>query len=390
MNALAARLGLRRGWGGTRLPSITLLTFLGALLAIGILFVHSATVTEGTAFPSPTARNHMLRVGFGLGFLVLFLVIHYRVLEDLSTPLFILGLSFLGYLLFKKFATGGVVRWIRILGFFNLQPSELVKLFTVVLLARVLKPAGRAYGHFDHLVPLGIVAIPLLMVALQPDLGTALVLPPVLIAMLWASGVSVPRLLSYLGCGTALIPLGWFFLHDYQKQRLLVFLDPYDPAVAEASYQVRQSMTAIGSGGASGRGYLEGDHKVLGYLPEDHNDFIFAVIGEEWGLWGTLLVVALFLLLYLSCLGIAFRTREPFGRLLVVGITTQLAFQTFINLAMTTGLAPVTGLPLPFVSFGGSSLLGSLASIGIVLGVGMRPVRIAHPDGLSAGTSHRR
>lgn len=390
MSGLAERFGWRRGWGGTRLPSVTLLTFLVALLAIGILFVHSATVTEDVGFPSPVARNHILRVAFGFSFLVLFLVLHYRILEDLSIPLYLVGIALLVYLLARRAVTGDVERWIRLFGFFNLQPSELIKLFTVILLARVLKPAGRTSGSFDHLVPLGIVAFPLLLVALQPDLGTALVLPPILLAMLWTAGISTRRLLLYVAIGLLVVPIAWFGLHDYQRQRLLVFMDPFDPALAEASYQVRQSMTAIGSGGLTGMGYLEGNHKVLGYLPEDHNDFIFAVIGEEWGLAGTLGVTALFFLLFASCYGIAFRTREPFGRLLVVGITTQLAFQTFINLAMTTGLAPVTGLPLPFVSFGGSSLLGSLASIGIVIGVGMRPVRIIHPDGLMAGTSHRR
>ena len=225
------------------------------------------------------------------------------------------------------------------------------------------------------------------MVAVQPDLGTALVLVPVLFAMLWASGASLARLSRYGVLGLFAAPFGWFFLADYQVRRLLVFLDPYAPEVREASYQIRQSMTAIGSGGVQGAGLYRGTQNTLEYLPEDHNDFIFAVIGEEWGLLGTLGLLVVFMLLFLSCYGIAYRTREPFGRLVVVGITTQLAFQTLINLAMTTGIAPVTGLPLPFVSFGGSALFVSLASIGIVLGSGMRPVRIVTPDGRTAGTS---
>ena len=188
------------------------------------------------------------------------------------------------------------------------------------------------------------------------------------------------------------MPLGLLFLKPYQLSRLKVFLQPFglfnelDMAQA-AGYQVKQSIIAIGSGGPTGPGLHDGSQNYLGYLPEDHNDFIFAVIGEEWGLVGTLLVVSLYCLLYLSCLGIAYRTREPLGRLIVVGITVSLVFQTCVNLGMTVGIAPVTGLPLPFISYGGTSLLNSIASIGIVLGIGMRPVRLVAPDGLRPGSS---
>ncbi len=389
MSSNFPRLALPRGWGGTRLPSITMLTFLIALLAIGSIFVHSASTGGEVPFPGPLTRLHLFRVVFGCGFLLVFVLVHYRILEDLCTPLYLFGLGLLGYLLFKKFFLGvGIERWLRF-GFVNLQPGEVIKLCTVLMLAKVLKPVGRNPGAVDRALPLVLVGVPFAMVAVQPDLGTALVLVPILFAMLWTSGASLGRLARLALTGLVIAPLGWFFLAEYQVRRVLVFLDPYGSEVREASYQIRHSMTAIGSGGLEGAGLYRGTQNTLEYLPEDHNDFIFAVIGEEWGLIGTLGVLLIFVLLFLSCYGIAYRTREPFGRLVVVGITTQLAFQTLVNLAMTTGIAPVTGLPLPFVSFGGSALFVSLASIGIVLGIGMRPVRIMTPDGLTDGTSVR-
>ncbi|MCA8960962.1 MAG: rod shape-determining protein RodA [Planctomycetes bacterium] len=377
------------GFGGTRLPSVTMLTFLITLLALGTVFVHSASSAGEEPFPGALTRLHLYRMGFGVGFLVLFLLVHYRILEELWSPLYVAGLALLGYLLVNKwFFGGGVQRWIR-LGFINIQPSELIKLFTVLALAKVLKPMGRDPTRANRLIPLVLVGVPFTMVAVQPDLGTALVLIPVLFAMLWTAGASKRRLLGYASALVLCAPLGWFVLADYQVGRVLVFLDPYAPELREESYQIRHSMTAIGSGGWTGTGLFQGSQNTLEFLPEDHNDFIFAVIGEEWGLAGTLGLLVLFLCLFFSCLGIAYRTREPFGRLVVVGITTQLAAQTLINLAMTTGIAPVTGLPLPFISFGGSALFVSLASMGIVLGIGMRPVRVMNPDGLTAGTSVR-
>ncbi|MEM7263024.1 MAG: FtsW/RodA/SpoVE family cell cycle protein, partial [Planctomycetota bacterium] len=151
--------GLASGWGGTRLPSITMLTFLIALLVIGTIFVHSATAAGEEPFPGSMARLHIFRIAFGFGFLLFFLVVHYRVLEDLSIPLYLLGLGLLGYVLFKGFVTGEVERWIH-LKIINVQPGEVIKLFTVLLLAKLLKPAGRHLGSFDHLLPLVVVGIP--------------------------------------------------------------------------------------------------------------------------------------------------------------------------------------------------------------------------------------
>ncbi|MFN0057297.1 MAG: FtsW/RodA/SpoVE family cell cycle protein [Planctomycetota bacterium] len=376
---------------GARVPAVTLIVSLASLLWIGTIFVHSATTGAEVPFPGAQAREHFQRIAFGMVFLSFFLVFDYRQLKHLAPLLYAAGLGLLCYLLVTKYVSSqGVVRWIRF-GYLNLQPAELLKVFTVLLLARVLIPGRRPPQNWDQLLPFLIVGVPTVLVSLQPDLGTALVMPPALVAMLWTSGISGRRLFNYGAIAAALMPAAWFVLHEYQRMRLRVFLNPYEenPIIREASFQLRQSITAIGSGGTWGKGVGLGTQNYLGYLPEGHNDFIFAVIGEEWGLVGTLSVVALYLLLYVSCFAIAYRTREPFGRLVVVGITAELMFQTFINIAMTTGWAPVTGLPLPFVSWGGTALFVYLAALGIILGIALRPVRMVTPDGLQHGTSFR-
>jgi rod shape determining protein RodA len=227
------------------------------------------------------------------------------------------------------------------------------------------------------------------MVAAQPDLGTALVLAPVLLAILWVAGASIETFarLGIAGGLLGAIGLRWF-LEDYQRERLLVFFGRAGEGSADG-YQLAQSMIAIGSGGPTGKGLFLGVHHDLGYLPEDHNDFIFGVIGEEWGLLGTLLVVALHCALYLLVLRVAWQSREPFGRLAAVGICAWLASQTIVNLGMTLGLLPVTGLPLPFVSFGGTSMMVTMLALGIVIAIALRPVESLHPGGLRSGTAER-
>ena len=373
----------------TRLSTALTLFFLAGLLLVGGLFVHSASAVDGEAFPSRLAQRHFALVGIGLGLMVLFVGVRPRGLVLLAPPLYAIGIALLVYLLYDKYAHNHLVsRWIHLPGF-TLQPSELMKLFTVLAVAMLLTPWHRPLQGLGHLWPWLVVGVPTLLIARQPDLGTAVVLPVTLIAMLWTAGISPRRIVAYLATAVAAIPVAWFFfLHDYQQRRVLVFLDPeYDASATGASYQIHQSLIAIGSGGPTGKGYLKGPQNTLDVLPEEHNDFIFGVIGEEWGLVGTLTVVALFGGLYLSCLAVAYGTRDPFGRLTIVGITSWLAFQTAVNLAMTIGLAPVTGLPLPFVSAGGSSLVSCLAAIGIVLAIGLRPTWQVQPDGLSAGVA---
>lgn len=374
-------------WGGAGLPSLSMLFFLLVLLGVGVLFIHSASTAGDEPFPGRLAKLQLIRIAVGGLGLMMFLRLDYRKLELLAGPLFLCGLVLLLILIGLKPFRDGPSRWFYLPGF-ALQPSEMMKLYSVLILARILKASYNAGPGPDWGPALITIAIPTVLIAMQPDLGTALVLPPIFASMYWVAGGQARVLGRLTILATLLVPLGWFVLQDYQKERILVFLDPDNPTYArDDGYQIRQSLIAIGNGGIEGRGLYEGTQNRLNYLPEDHNDFIFAIIGEEWGLIGTLSVCGLFLCLFLSAAGIAYRTREPFGRLVAIGMTTHLAFQTTINLAMTMGLAPVTGLPLPFMSYGGSSLFSSLAAIGIVLGIGMRPVRIIDPDGLRAGSS---
>ncbi|MCI0652249.1 MAG: rod shape-determining protein RodA [Planctomycetes bacterium] len=371
-----------------RLPFLTLIIALFALLAIGCLFVHSTTGGSAQGFPSPTAERHLIRVAIGLAVFVFLVGVRYRTLEEWALPLYGFGIALLCALFAVKLGGGGgkPSSWFELPGF-ALQPAELMKLFTILLLARALKPTLRAANAGEHLRPLLITGIPALLIAAQPDLGTALAFPPVLLAMLWVGGASTKRVASYAGAGVAcalLVLCAALFadvgLRGYQKNRILAFFDRKAPEYAmNEAYQPNQSLIAIGSGGLFGKGLGQGPQNVRNRLPEKHNDFIFGIIGEEWGLAGTILVTMLFAMLYLSCAGIAYRTREPFGRLVAIGITVQLASQTLMNLAIATGLAPVTGITLPFISFGGSSLLTSLASIGIVLGIGLHRIPFLAP-----------
>jgi rod shape determining protein RodA len=374
---------------GRWLPILGIPLIAAVLLGIGVLFVHSATAGPEDPFPSPLARSHLMRIGVATCIFLTAAMVDYRRLEKIAPFLYGLGLSLLLALLAIKWIEGGVVRWFRF-GNSSLQPSELVKLFSILLLARFIKNGRVLERRIPLAQCLAVVGVPFLMVAAQPDLGTALVLVPITAAMLWVGGLDI-RTFAGLGVGGLLVILaGVPFLHEYQLSRLRVFLGiAGEDAEIGHGYQVTHSMISIGSGGPTGRGLFLGTHHDLGYLPEDHNDFIFGVIGEEWGLVGTLGLVALFLSLYLLLIAVAWRTREPFGRLVAVGVCTQLAFQTLINLGMTVGVFPVTGIPLPLISFGGTSMLVTMFGLGSVLAIALRPVESLHPDGLRSGSAER-
>ena len=205
----------------------------------------------------------------------------------------------------------------------------------------------------------------------EPDLGTSICFFPILFFMLYIGGAVPRHLLSIIGIVMLSSPLFWWLLKDYQKERLLVFLDPnMDPL--GAGYTMIQSKIAIGSGGWFGKGWMVGTQSQLNFLPEAYTDFVFSVAGEEWGFFGGVLVILLYFLLIVRCLAIAHHTKEPFGRLIVVGVVGMLSFQVVVNVAMTMGLMPIVGLPLPLISYGGSSLLTTMISIALVLNVGMR------------------
>jgi rod shape determining protein RodA len=264
---------------------------------------------------------------------------------------------------------GGSQRWLD-LGIIQLQPSEFMKLAIVLVLARYYHSIPRGYEtRAGALLPaLALIAMPAALVMLQPDLGTALSITFGGVVMMFLAGV---RLWLFAGAGLAAVgamPLVWSLLHDYQRKRVLIFLDPStDPR--GAGYHITQSKIAIGSGGLTGKGFMNGTQSHLDYLPELHTDFIFATMAEEWGLIGGLFIIIGFGVILVWGIAVAMKARNHFQRLLALGLTATLFFYLAINMMMVMGLAPVVGIPLPLISYGGSAMMTVLILLGLVMGV---------------------
>jgi rod shape determining protein RodA len=269
----------------------------------------------------------------------------------------------------------GAQRWLAV-GPLSLQPSELSKLALIVTLAWSLSRRSSPPSRWAELVPYLLHTAPLvLLVFLQPDLGTALSFLAILLGMLWAAGVPRGQLAGLVAAGLVASPLAWPLLKPYQRTRLLAFLDPgADPL--GAGYNLIQSKIAIGSGGVWGKGLFAGTQNTLQFLPMQHTDFVFAVIGEELGFVGAVGVLLLFCLWLWRVLQVASSARDSFGSYLCVGVASMVAFHVLVNVGMTVGLAPATGIPLPFVSYGGTALVAQLAGVGLVLSVAARRSKI--------------
>jgi rod shape determining protein RodA len=264
---------------------------------------------------------------------------------------------------------GGSQRWLDI-GIMQFQPSEMMKLAIVLVLARYYQYVPKGYeSRPDVLIPaLALIAMPVGLVMLQPDLGTALSIMFGGVVVLFLAGVRLWLFGAALAVVAALLPVAWSMLHDYQQKRVLIFLDPEsDPR--GAGYHITQSKIAIGSGGISGKGFLNGTQSHLDYLPELHTDFAFATMAEEWGLLGGLFVIILYGLVLAWGIRTAVAARSQFQRLLALGLTATLFFYLAINMMMVMGLAPVVGIPLPLISWGGSAMMTVMILIGVVMGI---------------------
>lgn len=265
--------------------------------------------------------------------------------------------------------SGGSQRWLE-LGFIRLQPSELMKLTIVLAMAKFydMLPAGELRS-FNALWPAGLmIGLPFALVLLQPDLGTATMIAAGGIVVVFLAGVPL-RL--FVGAGALMavaLPVVFAFLHDYQRKRVLIFLDPESDPLG-AGYHITQSKIAIGSGGIFGKGFLQGTQSHLDYLPEGHTDFVFATMAEEWGLIGGVAIIAAFLLLTRWGMRVSARAPTRFGKLAAAGLITTIFFYFAINLMMVMGLAPVVGIPLPLVSFGGTAMLTVMICLGILMGI---------------------
>ncbi|NIN00117.1 MAG: rod shape-determining protein RodA [candidate division Zixibacteria bacterium] len=393
-----------------------LLLVIAALILsfIGILLIYSAKLHSDNPADRGIYIKQIIWVLLGLLVCILTFSIPLRLFEFFSNVLYFISLLTLVLILVMGSSKLGAARWISV-GGFNIQPSEFAKIATVLPLARYLAYSKRSAHSFRWLVSVvGMALLPALLILRQPDLGTSLVFFAVLISMLFWSGVRLSYLFLIVSPVISLIcgfhPLIWavFFLalitllyrlrptfvfsmsflllnlafgavtlvvwdklHDYQKQRIIVFLDPGKDSQG-AGYQIIQSEIAIGSGGLTGKGYLEGSQTKLAFLPHQHTDFVFSVLGEEFGLTGGIILLALFSLLIVRGILIAQKTRNTFASNVAMGLTAIIGFQMTVNIGMTLGVMPVTGLPLPFVSYGGSSMLLSWAILGMLLAINSR------------------
>jgi rod shape determining protein RodA len=366
-----------RIWGGGRKAvnplrlarEMDLTVLLPALLLslIGIAMVYSATYNK------PDMANLYLKQLTWLSLasvgLLFFASWNYQVLlERYTLPLY--WGSILGLILVLAMGDkiSGSQRWID-LGFFSLQPSEFAKIATVLLLARYFSLRQDRLAQWKTIAGGGLITLlPMMLILRQPDLGSALVFMPMLFSMMFLIGVPWQRLGAILGTGLAASPLFWFFLKDYQRQRVMVFINPSADSLG-AGYNVIQSKIAVGSGGLTGKGWLFGTQGQLQFVPEHHTDFIFSVLAEEWGFLGALVLLALFLILLLQSLRIARVARDLGGSAVAVGVTTVLFTQVAINISVAVGLLPVTGMTLPFISYGGSSMLANFCMIGLLMNI---------------------
>jgi rod shape determining protein RodA len=351
---------------------------LGAVLllaAIGLSMIYSTTyvtLPDGTGHAGARFWVQLYAVGLGLLALVVFLVVDYRFLAEHSLLLYGGVLLLLVYVLVGGVRAGGSTRWIS-LGVFNLQPSEFGRLALALILAMFFGENRRGARNTGDLIIAGLFfLVPFLLIAKQPDLGTAVTLVPVCFGIAYLAGLRL-RLVAVVAIVAVLLaPVAWkVALKDYQKSRINTFLDPEKDARG-AGYQQIQARITVGSGGLKGKGFRKGTQGQYKFLPVADNDFIFSVLAEEQGFIGVLVALGLYLFVILRSLEAARLAKDRIGAYLVGGIISGFAFQVIYNITMSAGLAPVKGLTLPLMSYGGSSMIASLAAFGLILNVRMR------------------
>jgi len=343
---------------------------LGALLALAMLGL--AQIYSATGGPTRIYVTQIYGILLGLVAMIVCLTIDYRTLVDKSHFIYGAVLALLVYVLFFGAVRGGSRRWID-LGSFNLQPSEFAKAALALVLAKFFADVRRGgLTRSDFAVVAALTAVPALIIARQPDLGTAVTLLPIGMAAAFVAGMPL-RTIGILALAALLItPIAWKFgLKDYQRERISTFLDPSQDAKG-AGYQQIQARITVGSGGLWGKGFRKGTQGQLRFLPVAHNDFIFSVLAEERGFAGVLVALGLYLFVIVRSLESATLAKDRLGSFLVLGVLASFAFQVVYNITMSAGLAPVKGLTLPLMSYGGSSMIATLAAFGLILNVRMR------------------
>ena len=348
----------------------TLFLFLLLILSVGLVNLYSA----GFAFTQDTSLclKQCKWIVLGLFCMVLTFSVDYRVI--IRHAYFIYGIAILLLLivLFYGYMTHGSRRWIIFMGF-SFQPSELMKLIIILVLAKYFdeNKLNRSFLLKDLLYPALLMIVPFILILQQPDLGTALIVLIIFVSMILFVGVNWKSLGIACMTGMILLPLSWFLLKDYQKERIMTLFAPERDPLG-SGYHIIQSMIAIGSGGWWGKGFLKGTQTHLRFLPEQQTDFVFSVFAEEWGFIGVLVLMVLFFSLIAWGLKISLHSKDYLGTLITFGVTMLIAWSVLVNVGMVLGLLPVVGIPLPFMSYGGSSVVVLLIAMGLMLNISMR------------------
>jgi rod shape determining protein RodA len=350
----------------------TLFILVAIINVIGVLNIYSACLSIPSSGQSPYYIKQMQWILIGLGGMTVAFLVDYRFLVRHAYVIYGISIFLLVAVLAAGYASRGSQRWIA-LGSFTFQPSELMKLTLILALTKYFTAhqTDRGYRLTELVVPFGFMIVPFLMILKQPDLGTGLMLAIIFAMMVLFVGMNYRSLIVTASAVIVMLPVGWHFLRDYQRERIFTFFSPeQDPW--GSGYHIIQSMIAIGSGGFTGKGYLKGSQTQLRFLPEQQTDFVFSVFAEEWGFIGAIVLLLLFLSLIVWGLNIMRHSRDYSGALISFGISMLILWETFINVGMVLGILPVVGIPLPFLSYGGSSLLVLMTAMGILMSVSVR------------------
>lgn len=353
---------------------LQLATYALLLTAVGLVMAYTNSVEAGRSplEPGTTFTRGLMWAGIAIVASLLATAFDYRWLKTLAWPVYGLQLGLLVLTLAIGDGVGGSARWVSF-GPFTFQFSELAKVLMIVVLAHYLAGRERRLDSLPSILGACLlVGPPWVLVMLQPDLGTSLSFAAILAGMLWMSGASLRWLGALAGIAVALVPVAWtYVLRDYQKERLTSFLNP-TPDITGAGYQLYQSQIAVGSGGLVGKGLTNGTQAQGDFLPVQTTDFVFSVLAEELGFVGGLVMFTLFVLVLWRILVAGWRSGDPFGMLFASGLASVLVFQLFVNVGMVIGIMPVTGIPLPFVTHGGASLVSIAIGLGILQSVNIR------------------
>ncbi len=378
-----------------------ILVAVGGLSSLGVLSIWEDTKNDGTG----NGQRQLVFLGIAIFCMALFQAVNYQKIGRYAWGFYFFSMALLLYTVVGAARSRGGLNqhplpgvdyvkgaccWIR-LGPVGVEPSDLMKFAFIMVLARYLRFRSSYRTLWGLMAPFAVAGIPMLLILKQPDLGVALIFIPPLFAMLFVAGARKRHLLAIVALGLALAPFIWFsgdpkapvlkhlpqFVRTYQRDRVYSMFYSNTQALRDVAYQQNVALAALGSGGISGKGL--GNMPMSKHVPERHNDMIFAVIGEQFGFFGSAVVLAAYIVLFASGIEIAAGTREPFGRLVALGIVAILAGQTFLNIMVTVKLMPVTGVTLPFISYGGSSLLASFMAAGLLLNIGQnRPIVMAN------------